>query len=62
MTDEIVSADWPYTSRYLDVLGSRMHYVEAGTGDSSAAPAGGDGVVDAEFEEIKDGKDGKDQE
>ena len=33
MTDEIVSADWPYTSRYLDVLGSRMHYVEAGTGD-----------------------------
>lgn len=33
MTDEIVSADWPYTSRYLNVLGSRMHYVEAGTGD-----------------------------
>ena len=28
-----------------------------GTGDSSAAPAGGDGVVDAEFEEVKDGKD-----
>ena len=25
--------------------------------DSGAAPAGGDGVVDAEFEEIKDGKD-----
>ena len=28
-----------------------------GTGDSSAAPADGDGVVDAEFEEVKDGKD-----
>ena len=34
----------------------------AGGDDSAAAPAGGDGVVDAEFEEIKDGKDGKDQE
>ena len=34
----------------------------AGADDSSSAPAGGDGVVDAEFEEIKDGKDGKDQE
>ena len=34
----------------------------AGADDSSSAPAGGDGVVDAEFEEIKDGKDSKDQE
>ena len=34
----------------------------AGADASSSAPAGGDGVVDAEFEEIKDGKDSKDQE
>jgi len=25
--------DFPYQSRYVDVLGSRMHYVEDGTGD-----------------------------
>ena len=41
---------------------ARSDGASAGADDSSAAPAGGDGVVDAEFEEIKDGKDGKDQE
>ncbi len=30
---ESVSAAFPYPSRYVHVLGSRMHYVEQGTGD-----------------------------
>ena len=33
MTDETISPDMPYPSKHVDVLGSRMHYVEAGTGD-----------------------------
>ena len=33
MTDETISPDMPYPSQYVDVLGSRMHYVEAGAGD-----------------------------
>ena len=33
MIDETISPDMPYPSKYVDVLGSRMHYVESGTGD-----------------------------
>ena len=33
MTDEMISAHWPYQPRFLDVFGSRMHYVETGEGD-----------------------------
>ena len=29
----MTSDDFPYESRYVEVLGSRMHYVEQGTGD-----------------------------
>jgi len=29
----IPSADFPYQSQFVQVLGSRMHYVEAGAGD-----------------------------
>ena len=32
-TGEDISADFPYAPRYVSVLGSRMHYVEQGTGD-----------------------------
>lgn len=28
-----ISAEFPYTSRYIEVLGSKMHYVEEGSGD-----------------------------
>ncbi len=28
-----VSAEFPYKSKYVDVLGSRMHYIDEGTGD-----------------------------
>lgn len=30
---ETISAEFPYESRYVEVNGSRMHYVEQGTGD-----------------------------
>ena len=33
MNRETPSADYPFESRFVDVLGSRMHYVEAGKGD-----------------------------
>ena len=33
MTDETISPDRPYPSKYVDVLGSHLHYVEGGTGD-----------------------------
>lgn len=32
-TDESISAAFPFTSNYVDVLGSRMHYVDEGSGD-----------------------------
>jgi haloalkane dehalogenase len=32
--DDQISADMPYPSQFVEVLGSRMHYVEAGSGDS----------------------------
>jgi len=30
---EAISADFPFESRWVDVLGSRMHYVEVGSGE-----------------------------
>ena len=33
MTTTVPSPAFPYESKYLDVLGSKMHYVESGTGD-----------------------------
>ena len=33
MSDDVLSAEMPYPSKFVDVLGSRMHYVEAGAGD-----------------------------
>lgn len=33
MTPEKISADFPYTSNYLEVYGSKMHYIEQGSGD-----------------------------
>ena len=28
-----ISADFPFESRYIEVLGSRMHYIDEGAGD-----------------------------
>ena len=28
-----ISADFPFTSRYVDVNGSKIHYVDEGSGD-----------------------------
>src|SRR3990167_8367408 len=33
MTVESISADFPYASHFVDVYGSKMHYVEQGDGD-----------------------------
>ena len=33
MTEQPISEEMPYPSKYAEVLGSRMHYVEAGEGD-----------------------------
>ena len=33
MTPAEISAAFPFESEYVDVLGSRMHYVEEGSGD-----------------------------
>ena len=33
MESQTISADFPYTSHYVDVKGSRIHYVEEGSGD-----------------------------
>ncbi len=33
MTKATISADFPYQAQYVDVLGSKMHYVEEGQGD-----------------------------
>lgn len=33
MSNEHISADFPYESNYIDVYGSRMHYIEQGEGD-----------------------------
>ena len=31
--EAIISADFPYESRYVEVLGSTMHYIDEGDGD-----------------------------
>ncbi len=33
MTQQEISADFPFESHYVDVLGSKMHYVDEGEGD-----------------------------
>lgn len=33
MTERAISAELPYESRFIDVAGSKIHYVEAGHGD-----------------------------
>ena len=33
MPEEAIRPDFPYTARYAEVLGSRMHYIDAGAGD-----------------------------
>jgi haloalkane dehalogenase len=33
MSDKKISANFPYQSNYVDVYGSRMHYIEQGKGD-----------------------------
>ena len=33
MSEQPISAEFPFEGRFVDVLGSRMHYVEAGSGD-----------------------------
>ena len=33
MNNNEISGDFPFQSKYLDVLGSKMHYVEEGQGD-----------------------------
>ena len=33
MTERVIASEMPYESRFVDVAGSRIHYVEAGQGD-----------------------------
>jgi len=33
MDEETISAEFPYTSQFVEVLGSKIHYVEQGEGD-----------------------------
>lgn len=33
MSDRAISADFPYESKYLDIHGSQMHYIEEGQGE-----------------------------
>ncbi len=33
MTSEAISAAFPFESKYIDVLGSKMHYIDEGSGD-----------------------------
>jgi len=33
MTGEAISAAFPFDSKYVDVLGSKMHYIDEGSGD-----------------------------
>ncbi len=33
MTSESISAAFPFESKYVDVLGSQMHYIDEGSGD-----------------------------
>ncbi len=33
MTTRKISADFPFESKYIDVLGSKVHYIDEGAGD-----------------------------
>ena len=33
MTSEAISAAFPFESQYVDVVGSKMHYIDEGSGD-----------------------------
>ncbi len=33
MTAEVISSGFPFESRYIEVEGSRIHYIEEGEGD-----------------------------
>lgn len=33
MNQSVISPDYPYSSHYAEVLGSKMHYIEQGSGD-----------------------------
>ncbi len=33
VTSEAISAAFPFDSKYVDVLGSKMHYIDEGSGD-----------------------------
>ena len=33
MNSQAISAEFPYASNYVDVHGSKIHYVEEGSGD-----------------------------
>ena len=33
MTSEAISAAFPFESKYVDVAGSKMHYIDEGSGD-----------------------------
>ena len=33
MTNQEISADFPFESHYVEVLGSKMHYIDEGEGD-----------------------------
>ncbi len=35
MTSEAISAAFPFESKYVDVVGSKMHYIDEGSGDSA---------------------------
>ena len=34
MSDKAISADFPFESKFVDVYGSKMHYIDEGTGDT----------------------------
>lgn len=33
MNDQIISSEFPFESKFLDVLGSKIHYIDEGAGD-----------------------------
>jgi len=33
MDDKTISAEFPFESRYIEILGSKLHYIEEGSGD-----------------------------
>ncbi|MFQ5574838.1 MAG: alpha/beta fold hydrolase, partial [Terriglobia bacterium] len=33
MVEKVVSAEFPFESKYVEILGSKMHYIDEGAGD-----------------------------